>query len=539
LPQKFYDVVGVRAASRAIEIGSGFKNHTTDILRMKKLLENTPPATQGESGDKATYNVCCLGKDYGLSPDVFFELLCEWNERCSPPWQLEDLRTKMLNAYSYSHNKAGSHAIENMFTAIEQTFLNEEQAQKQAEEILDWQNELQVNKNGGYKTTLKNAVLFMKHDEHLKGRIAFNEFSYKKFWIKKPFWITNGRREWTDEDAIQIRYIFNNNNFDVGTNLVEEASVIISSNNRFHPVKDWFNNNCKWDGINRLDTFFNKYCGTDLNKYTSSLARKMFCAVVARVFNPGCKFDMVPIFVGEKGIGKSSLIEAISIKKEWFCNNIGDITDTKELVPQSNGKLIIEWQELSMYNKLDINSVKAFASTQVDRVRRAHARNSEDYPRQFIVIATTNQDKFLLDETGERRITPIEIKKVDLEAVKKDICLLYAEAIQLYLKGEKLYFDETDVIEIYNKECDKRFRNDEIEEIIVEWLENIPQDIQHFCTKYKLQVSDVIIHCFKETPAKARGLSNRISNVLRRLGYNRQSFRTKNGKVKQGFVKKF
>ena len=31
------------------------------------------------------------------------------------------------------------------------TPISEEQAQKQAEEILDWQNELQVNKNGGYK----------------------------------------------------------------------------------------------------------------------------------------------------------------------------------------------------------------------------------------------------------------------------------------------------------------------------------------------------------------------------------------------------
>lgn len=537
IPQKFYEIIGTKASSKAVDTGVGFKNHTADILRLRQLLDKTPPAMEGEHGDQATYNVCCLGKDYGLSPDVFFELLLEWNERCSPPWDAGALRAKMLNAYSYSHNKAGSHSVEAMFSAIEQSFLSSEDAKKQEETLIDWQNELQVSKNGGYKTTLKNAVLFMKHDEHLKGKIAFNEFSHKKFWMEETFWITNGRREWTDEDAIQIRYIFNNNNFDVGTNLVEEASVIVSSNNRFHPVKHWFENNCEWDKKPRLDNFFHEYCGTELNKYTSALARKIFCAVVARIYNPGCKFDMVPIFVGERGIGKSSLIELIAIKKEWFCNNVGDITDAKELVPQSNGKLIIEWQELSMYNKLDINSVKSFASTQVDRVRRAHARNSEDYPRQFIVIATTNQDKFLLDETGERRITPIELKKVDLESVKKDIPQLYAEAKELYIKGEKLYFDESDVINMYAEECDKRFRNDEIEDSIAEWLENIPAEIEHICTKDKLQINDVIIHCLKESPTKSRGLANRVANVLRRLGYQRQSYRME-GKVKQGFVKK-
>ncbi|MEY2702016.1 MAG: hypothetical protein RLY43_649, partial [Bacteroidota bacterium] len=71
IPQKFYDIIGTRALSKAVDTGVGFKNHTTDILRLRQLLEKTPAAMEGEHGDQATYNVCCLGKDYGLSPDVF------------------------------------------------------------------------------------------------------------------------------------------------------------------------------------------------------------------------------------------------------------------------------------------------------------------------------------------------------------------------------------------------------------------------------------------------------------------------------------
>ena len=544
LPQKFYDVVGVRIVQKAIDIGSGFKNHTTDIIRMKKLLENTPPAVQGEHGDQATYNVCCLGKDYGLSPDVFFELLCEWNEKCSPPWDVEALRTKMLNAYSYSHNKAGSHSVEAMFSAIEQTFLNDEQSKKQEEDILDWKNELQVSKNGVYKTTLKNAVLFMKHDEHLKGRIAFNEFSGDKVWIEPAYWhnstaksyLPNGRI-WTDTDAIKTRYIFNNYNFDVGTNLIHEAVTELSTSNNYHPVKEWLEKNAEWDNVKRIDTFFAKYCGADDNVYSKEVARKMLCAIVARVFDPGCKFDYLPIFVGKQGIGKSTLLKILSIHPSWFCDNIGDITNAKEVIPQTRGKLIVEWQELALFSKIDINHSKSFLSTSVDRVREAYHREAKDYPRQFIVVATTNQDKFLLDETGNRRMLPIELRDVNTTKVAEDIKQIYAEALVMYKAGEKLYITDSEALKIASDIQNDRFKNDEIEESIVEWLENIPEDIKHFCTKEKLQVNDIIIHCFKETPTKARGLSNRIANVLRRLGYSRQSYRI-DGKVKQGFVKK-
>ena len=544
IPQTFYDVIGIRATNKAINIGSGFKNHTTDILRLRQLLEKTPPANEGSSGDKATYNVCCLGKDYGLSPDVFFELLCEWNEKCSPPWQLDDLRVKMLNAYSYSHNQAGSHSVEEMFGKIEQSFLSTEDANKQEEALINWKDELQVNKNGGYKTTLKNSVLFIKHDEHLRGKIAFNEFSGDKVWTEPTYWhntkmdsfLPNGRL-WTEIDAIKTRYILNNYNFDVGTNLIYEAVTELSTSNHYHPVKEWFEKNSNWDKVERIDTFFTKYCGADDNVYSKEVARKMFCAIVARVFNPGCKFDYLPIFVGKQGIGKSTLLKILSIHPSWFCDNIGDITNAKEVIPQTRGKLIVEWQELALFSKIDINHSKSFLSTSVDRVREAYHREAKDYPRQFIVIATTNQDKFLLDETGNRRMLPIELKSIDTTAVAEILTQLYAEAVKMYREGEKLYITNKDALEIAEQIQSDRFRNDEIEETITDWLDNMPEEIKHICTKEKLQVNDVIIYALKESPTKARGLANRVSNILRRLGYQRQSYRM-DGNVKQGFVKK-
>lgn len=545
LPQKFYDVIGTKAQAKAVITGTGFNDNPADIHRMRQLLSNIPPAIEGQNGDQATFKVCCLGKDYGLSPEVFFDLLCEWNDKCTPPWEVNELRKKMLNAYSYSHNKAGSHSIENLFNAVEEKFLTPEEAKKQEEEIIDWRNELSVCKNGGYHKTLKNAVLFIKHDEHLKDKLAYNQFSGDKVWMESIFWhnVENDKiykpngRMWSDTDAIETRYLLNNYGFDIGTNLIFEAVTKVANLNSYHPVKNWLTKNNEWDGTKRLDTFFAKYCGADDNAYSKEVARKMFCAIVARVFEPGCKFDYLPIFVGKQGIGKSTLLKVLSIHPSWFCDNIGDITNAKEVIPQTRGKLIVEWQELALFSKIDINHSKSFLSTSVDRVREAYHREAKDYPRQFIVVATTNQDKFLLDETGNRRMLPIELRDIDTMAVAKDLQQLYAEALHLYRKGEKLYITDEEAVSIAKQIQYDRFRNDELEEVIIDWLDNIPEDCQSFISKEKLQVNDLIVHCLKEAPAKARGLANRIGNILRRLGYTSQSYRI-DGKVKYGFVKK-
>lgn len=548
IPTKFYEVIGKRGASKAVLTGTGFADNQADINRMRQLLANIPPAVEGQSGDIATFKVCCLGKDYGLSPDVFFELLTEWNNKCEPSWDIVDLKKKMINAYSYSQNKAGSHSIENLFNAIEKGFeertLTLEEARKQEDEILDWQSELQLNKTGGVKTTLKNTVLYIKNDENLRNRLAFNEFSGDKVWLKPAFWhhqdteksyAPNGRM-WTDTDAIETRYLLNNYQFDVGTNLIYEAVTKVCNSQSYHPVRDWVNQNIKWDGENRLDTFFHKYCGADNNVYSKEVARKMFCAIIARVFEPGCKFDYLPIFVGKQGIGKSTLLKILSIHPSWFCDNIGDITNAKEVIPQTRGKLIVEWQELALFSKIDINHSKSFLSTSVDRVREAYHREAKDYPRQFIVVATTNQDKFLLDETGNRRMLPIELRDIDTSSVAKIMPQLYAEAFEAYRNGEKLYITDNTALAIANQIQYDRFKNDEMEDTIVEWLDNIPEDCKGFVSKEKVQVNDILIHCLKETPSKARGLSNRIGNILRRLGYTAKSYRI-DGKVRYGFVK--
>lgn len=73
------------------------------------LLVEAKPAIEGQGGDGVTYQTACRLRDLGLSEDAAADLMVdEYNPRCEPPWDPEELRSKVANAYLYATGAAGS-----------------------------------------------------------------------------------------------------------------------------------------------------------------------------------------------------------------------------------------------------------------------------------------------------------------------------------------------------------------------------------------------------------------------------------------------
>ncbi len=61
------------------------------------------PAVQGQGGDAHTLQVAYEVRDRGVSEPLALGLMLkDWNERCSPPWPVEELEGKVANAYRYA-----------------------------------------------------------------------------------------------------------------------------------------------------------------------------------------------------------------------------------------------------------------------------------------------------------------------------------------------------------------------------------------------------------------------------------------------------
>ena len=86
--------------------------------RAKAYLAAAPLAVEGESGDQATFKVAARLKDLGCTRDQALWLMdAHWNERCSPPWGLDQLMEKVSNAFDYGRDPQGVAAPEAVFDA--------------------------------------------------------------------------------------------------------------------------------------------------------------------------------------------------------------------------------------------------------------------------------------------------------------------------------------------------------------------------------------------------------------------------------------
>lgn len=81
------------------------------------LAAEAPLAVEGQGGDQTTYAVAARVKDFGVGEAECLALMLEhWNDRCSPPWDPEELRRKVTNAYRYGREPVGAGSPEAQFS---------------------------------------------------------------------------------------------------------------------------------------------------------------------------------------------------------------------------------------------------------------------------------------------------------------------------------------------------------------------------------------------------------------------------------------
>ena len=152
--------------------------------------------------------------------------------------------------------------------------------------------------------------------------------------------------------------------------------------------------------------------------------------MVRRIIEPGCKFDYMPILQGPQGCRKSLFCKTLAGGPELFEESLTLGVTVKQLIENTSGRWIVEIAELAGLSTKDIGHQKALITRTVDRCRLAYGYYAESVPRQFVLIATTNEEVFLCDSTGNRRFLPVHVSDIDINALSRDREQLLAEACE-------------------------------------------------------------------------------------------------------------
>jgi predicted P-loop ATPase len=288
------------------------------------------------------------------------------------------------------------------------------------------------------------------------------------------------------------------------THMVE----IIADRYKYHPVMEYLDT-LKWDGKERVDRWLCRYLGAENTSINLAFGRVTLLGAVCRVMYPGCKFDYMLVLEGPQGNLKSSAIALLA--GAWYSDSLQLGQLTRETVEQTGGKWMVEVAELSQMPQARVEQVKAQISRQSDRARLSYARFAQDFPRQFIMIGTTNNREYLRDPTGNRRFLPVMTGKIRLKELEADRDQLWAEAYHRAKAGERPVLPEALWAAAAQAQEARRIIGP-VEERILELVGGI-QDIDSIISKEELW------QALEPVTKRTQAAANIMTTTMRRLGW--------------------
>ena len=375
----------------------------------------------------------------------------------------------------------------------------------------EWEKELTFNSTGNIANTIDNYCIILKCHEHFKGKIKLNQLSNTEEFYGKSI-------QQIDYDNIQ-RIIEKEYSI---YNEKKLASAIrsVAAENPYHPIREYLES-LKWDGIKRADTAFADYFGAELSEYNAMCIRLVLFGAIERVFNPGCKFDNMVILKGAQGLGKSTFFRIMCNDNiDWYQE---DLKDLEKPFDYTNGKWIVEVAELSALNKADKNKIKSYITLTYEQHRIPYERQSRAYPRQFVLIGTTNNECILDDPTGERRFPIVECAEIknkkeikkrifwenkeQYNEIKYNIQQILAEIYEEYKQGKKFL----KVPDKFEKEFENIQSRHYIEDTDVGFIEEFLEGKKETCFE---QIWREALHHTNPRDKASKSDKERITNIL-------------------------
>lgn len=302
----------------------------------------------------------------------------------------------------------------------------------------------EYDSNGNLKAAkllqaVRNFEIVLERDERFAGKIRFNDFSKQiNLFGDVPWESINNYRAWGNNDdsalfsLIQADYaLINRSDF-------FDAIKNVASKNRFHPIREILDD-LKWDGQPYVKNLLPDYLGCEPSTYNYEVMKVFMTGAVARIYDPGCKFDYTMILQGSQGIGKSTFLRLLALNDNWFNDSL-DSLDSDKAVQSLLGSWVIELAELKSLARTagGVESVKRFLSATQDKFREPYQRRADIYQRQCVFAGTTNKSDYLQDETGNRRFLIIEVgihkptKSLFQASVMDDIKGAWAEIVHIW-----------------------------------------------------------------------------------------------------------
>jgi predicted P-loop ATPase len=380
-----------------------------------------------------------------------------------------------------------------------------------------WKSRLLVAPSGAPRALLANAITAMRECPAWHAVLGYDEFARETVVRSAPPWdvkLTRWvQRPWTAHDDLLTAEWLQRQDIAVNSVVAARAVEATAQEASFHPVRNYLEG-LEHDGKSRLESWLSEYLGASQTAYHREVGKAMLVAAVARIFEPGCKVDTVPILEGPQGARKSTAVKTLF--QPWFSDELADL-GSKDAAMQTRGVWGLEVSELDAMSRTEVSRIKSFISRTTDRFRPPYGSRVIESPRSCVFWGSTNADGYLKDETGGRRFLPIKIGKILVERLEGDRDQLWAEAVQLYLENFPWWITNKQVLADAERQQRDRYVGDPWEDVISSFIE----------PRTEIAIPEILQNALHLEKARwGQTEQNRIARCLRSFGWLRIQVRT-------------
>src|SRR4051794_35531003 len=165
-----------------------------------------------------------------------------------------------------------------------------------------------ISENGKALPIVTNALVSLRRDGNISDAFAYDQMQRCVILVHQvgsplaPF----EARPLADEDVTVLTEFLQKAGLRrIARDVVRDAINLRARERSYHPIQEWLDT-LVWDGQKRANVWMTTRLGADLNSYTQAIGRMFLISLVARIFEPGCKVDYMPVLEGSQGAMKST-----------------------------------------------------------------------------------------------------------------------------------------------------------------------------------------------------------------------------------------
>ena len=323
----------------------------------------------------------------------------------------------------------------------------------------------------------KDSAIMMQPEirEWLRARleVVYNLVTDMTMWRLKDQPEIAAGQEWQQMDERVVCSIRSQIAHDSGKRVLKsDVSDELHSDfaRLFHPVREYIEALPAWDGRDRVAELCShiKPEDTDGDQKPEETLRwalhKWLVAMVATWMSDCSTNHEIFVLIGPQGIYKTTFFRHLLPPplRTYFWENAHNSFASKDDHLALAENCIVEIEEIDLQNPRDISELKALATSEKVKERRPYARFREERHRLASFCGSGNQERFLSDDTGNRRWLCFKVNHIDdPRAWGIDYDQLYAQLRDELGQGFRYWFDYDEQIRVERHNQAFRIESDE------------------------------------------------------------------------------